>query len=109
GFAGGFGLAPWRASASRAGDSFWPLSGSGRLGHAVFPASHSVNNASVFLHFRSCANGLIRRRVVWSWIGVVVKRPGPIGLAGVPPALDVGIQRGSMDIIPLTKQAGTWG
>jgi len=39
----------------------------------------------------------------------VVKRPGPIGLAGVPPVLDVGIQRGSMDIIPLTKQAGTWG
>ncbi len=40
-------------------------------------------------------------------MGVVVKRPGPVGLAGIPPELYVEIQRSSMDIIPLTKQTGT--
>lgn len=52
-------------------------------------------------------DGLRRMIELWTRMGVVVKRPGPVGLAGVPPELYVEVQRGSMDIVPLTKQTGT--
>ncbi|WP_420132242.1 CTQ-dependent glycine oxidase GoxA [Rhodopseudomonas sp.] len=43
--------------------------------------------------------GLRRLSEVWTRLGVVVKRPGPKGLAGVPEQVFVEVQRGSMDIV----------
>ena len=64
--------------------------------------------AGIGLHVEAgYTDGLRRMIELWTRMGVVVKRPGPAGLAGVPPQLYVEVQRGSMDIVPLTKQAGT--
>ncbi|HCA18866.1 MAG TPA: hypothetical protein DEO64_17180 [Alcaligenes faecalis] len=52
-------------------------------------------------------DGLRRMIELWTRMGVVVKRPGPVGLAGVPSKLYVEVQRGPMDIAQPAKQTKT--
>ncbi len=51
---------------------------------------------------------VLRRMIeLWTRVGVVVKRPGPVGLAGVLSELYVEVQRGSLDIAQPAKQTKT--
>ncbi len=52
-------------------------------------------------------DGLGRMIELWTRVGVVVKRPGPVGLAGVLSELHVEVERGSMDIAQPAKQTKT--
>ena len=55
--------------------------------------------AGIGLHVEAgYTDGLRRMIELWSRMGVVVRRPGPKGLPGVPEQIYVETQRGSMDI-----------
>lgn len=55
--------------------------------------------AGIGLHVEAgYTDGLRRMIELWTQMGVVVRRPGPKGLPGVPDQLYVEVQRGSMDI-----------
>ena len=56
--------------------------------------------AGIGLHVEAgYTDGLRRMIELWTRMGVVVKRPGPKGLPGVPEQVFVEVQRGSMDIV----------
>ena len=56
--------------------------------------------AGIGLHVEAgYTDGLRRMIELWTRMGVVVKRPGPKGLPGVPDQVFVEVQRGSMDIV----------
>ncbi len=55
--------------------------------------------AGIGLHVEAgYTDGLRRMIALWTRMGVVVRRPGPKGLPGVPEEVYVEMQRGSMDI-----------
>lgn len=77
-----------------------------RYYHARVPWARGA--AGIGLHVEAgYTDGLRRMIALWTHMGVVVKRAGPTGLAGVPSELYVEVQRGSMDIAPQTKQTET--
>jgi hypothetical protein len=56
--------------------------------------------AGIGLHVEAgYTDGLRRMIELWTRMGVVVQRPGPKGLPGVPEQIFVEVQRGSMDIV----------
>ncbi|WP_022724403.1 CTQ-dependent glycine oxidase GoxA [Rhodopseudomonas sp. B29] len=56
--------------------------------------------AGIGLHVEAgYTDGLRRMIELWTRMGVIVKRPGPKGLPGVPEHVFVEVQRGSMDIV----------
>lgn len=77
-----------------------------RFFHSRVPWARSA--AGIGLHVEAgYTDGLRRMIELWTRMGVVVKRPGPADLAGVPEQLYVEVQRGSMDIVPPLSQTGT--
>ncbi|MBI5131178.1 MAG: hypothetical protein HZA66_17185 [Rhodopseudomonas palustris] len=61
--------------------------------------------AGIGLHVEAgYTDGLRRMIELWTRMGVIVKRPGPKGLAGVPDQVFVEVQRGSMDIVEPNPQ-----
>lgn len=77
-----------------------------RFFHSRVPWARGA--AGIGLHVEAgYTDGLRRMIELWTRMGVVVKRPGPAGLAGVPEQLYVEVQRGSMDIVPPLSQIGT--
>ena len=77
-----------------------------RFYHSRVPWARGASG--VGLHVEAgYTDGLRRMIELWTRVGVVVKRPGPVGLAGVPSELYVEVQRGSMDIAQPAKQTKT--
>jgi hypothetical protein len=48
-------------------------------------------------------DGLRRMLELWTHMGVVVRRPGPVDIPGVPADVYVEVQRGSMDLGALNE------
>lgn len=71
-----------------------------RFYHSRVPWSRGA--AGVGLHVEAgYTDGLRRMISLWTQMGVLVKRPGPVGLPGVPEEVYVEVQRGTMDIAAL--------
>lgn len=70
-----------------------------RFYHSRVPWARGA--AGIGLHVEAgYTDGLRRMIELWTRMGVLVRRPGPSGLPGVPDTLYVEVQRGSMDIVP---------
>jgi len=68
-----------------------------RFYHSRVPWARGA--AGIGLHVEAgYTDGLRRMIELWTRMGVVVRRPGPKGLPGVPEQVYVEVQRGSMDI-----------
>ena len=68
-----------------------------RFYHARVPWARGA--AGIGLHVEAgYTDGLRRMIELWTRMGVLVRRPGPKGLTGVPEVIYVETQRGSMDI-----------
>jgi hypothetical protein len=69
-----------------------------RFYHSRVPWARGA--AGIGLHVEAgYTDGLRRMIELWTRMGVLVRRPGPKGLPGVPEHLYVEVQRGSMDIM----------
>lgn len=72
-----------------------------RFYHSRVPWSRGA--AGIGLHVEAgYTDGLRRMISLWTQMGVLVKRPGPQGLPGVPEEVYVEVQRGTMDISALS-------
>lgn len=71
-----------------------------RFYHSRVPWSRGA--AGIGLHVEAgYTDGLRRMIALWTQMGVLVKRPGPQGLPGVPEEVYVEVQRGTMDLSAL--------